>query len=254
MRLAGRVAIITGGGTGIGKGISRALAAEGARVAIAQRQLSTAEEACRELQAAGLEGMPVCADIRDRVQVQEMVARTVERWGAVDVLVNNAAVTGARAVTPFLDCPDELLDEIVDVNLKGAFICSQEVARRMVGRGGAIINISSVGAFAAQEGAVAYCASKAGLVGLTKAMALDLAPHAIRVNCVAPGDILTEASRNVQGEMTQQGVSGKYFREIPLGRRGTPEEIGKTVLFLASDDSSYITGETIIVDGGFLNY
>jgi 3-oxoacyl-[acyl-carrier protein] reductase len=254
MRLAGKVAIVTGGGTGIGAGISRVLAAAGARVAIGQRRVEIAESLCAELQASGFEALPFQVDIRSRAQVKEMISRTIDQWGGVDVLVNNAAITGPGALVPIFDYTDDQLDEIFDVNLKGAFVCCQEVARTMVGRGGSIINISSVGAFAAQEGAAAYCATKAALIGLTRALALDLAPHKIRVNCVAPGDILTDRSANVRTDAQQLGVSGKYFRAIPMGRPGTPEEIGKPVLFLASDDASYLTGETIIVDGGFLIY
>ncbi|MDQ3667932.1 MAG: SDR family oxidoreductase [Acidobacteriota bacterium] len=254
MKLKDKVAIVTGGGTGIGKGISRSLAEAGARVVIAQTRGEKAEETARELQAEGHEILPLSVDIRLRPRVQELMSRTIDRWGQIDILVNNAAVTGARAAAPFLDLTDEFLDETVDVNLKGTFICSQEAARRMLGRGGAIINISSVGAFAAQEGATAYCATKAGLVGLTKAMALELAPHGIRVNCVAPGDIQTEANENIIDDIKKRGIKGRYFRPIPLGRRGRPADIGPTIVFLASDDSAYIVGETIVVDGGFLTY
>jgi 3-oxoacyl-[acyl-carrier protein] reductase len=124
----------------------------------------------------------------------------------------------------------------------------------MVKDGGSIINISSVGAFASQEGASVYCATKAGIVALTQAMALELAVHRIRVNCIAPGLIRTESNENVHDEMRDRGISGKYLREIPLNRPGTPKEIGATVVFLATEDAGYITGETIVVDGGLLIY
>lgn len=255
MKLAGKVAVVTGGGTGIGKGISRSLAKEGAKVVIAQRRLEKAVEVVRELQSEGAEAMALSLDISQRPQVHDMVARTLQLWGGIDVLVNNAAITGTHAISPFLDCSDAMLDQIVDVNLKGTFICSREVARQMVKRGsGAIIHVSSVAAFAAQEGAAAYCATKAALVGLTRAMALELAPYGIRVNCIAPGDIVTEVNENVLEELRQRGISGHYFRRIPLGRRGEPREVGPAVVFLASDDSSYITGATLVIDGGFLIY
>lgn len=254
MRLKGKVAIVTGGGTGIGKGISRSLAEAGARVVIAQPTLEKAEKASDELRAEGHEILPISVDIRSREKVQEMVAKTIERWGQIDILVNNAAATGARFSSPFLDLSDEILDDIININLKGTFIVSQEVARKMVGRGGSIIHISSVGAYAAQEGATIYCATKSALLGLTKTMALELAPHNIRVNAIAPGDIHTETSENVVSEKKEQGFTGNYFRRIPLNRRGDPAEIGPTAVFLACEDSSYITGETIIVDGGFLIY
>ena len=254
MKLKGKTAIVTGGGTGIGKGISRSLAEAGARVVIAQPTIEKAEKAAAELQVEGLEILPARVDISSRRSVQDLISQTLEHWGQIDILVNSAALTGARAASPFLDFSDELLEKTLAVNLKGTFICSQEAARAMVGRGGSIIHISSVGAFAAQEGASVYCATKAALVGLTKAMALELAPHGIRVNCIAPGDIQTETSENVRDEVKERGISGNYFRRVPLGRRGKPAEIGPTAVFLASEDASYITGETIIVDGGFLIY
>jgi NAD(P)-dependent dehydrogenase (short-subunit alcohol dehydrogenase family) len=254
MRLQDKVAIVTGGGTGIGFGISRSLAEAGARVVIAQPTIDKADAAANTLRGEGLEAFPLTVDIRSREQVREMISRTVEHWGRIDILVNNAAVTGSKAAALFLDVDDELLERTIDVNLKGTFIISQEVARTMVGSGGAIIHVSSVGAFAAQEGASAYCATKAALTGLTKAMALELAPHGIRVNCIAPGDIRTDTSDDVADEIKERGISGGYVRKIPLNRRGAPTEIGPTAVFLASDDSSYITGETIVVDGGFLIY
>jgi 3-oxoacyl-[acyl-carrier protein] reductase len=249
-KLSGKVAIVTGGGTGIGKGICRLLAEAGAKVVIAQPQSEKAQA-----ESKGLAVTTLSVDISQRQQVQEMVAKTLERWERIDLLVNNASITGLPAISPFLECSDQLLNQIVDVNLKGTFICSQEVARQMVkSRGGVIINISSVAAFAAQEGAAAYCATKAAIVGLTKAMALELAPYNIRVNCIAPGDIATEANQELLEELKRRGISGHYFRKIPLGRRGEPREIGQAVVFLASEDASYITGATLIIDGGFLIY
>jgi 3-oxoacyl-[acyl-carrier protein] reductase len=254
MRLKNKVAIVTGGGTGIGLGISRSLAAEGAAVVIAQSTLEKAEKAAAELRREGYDILPVAVDISRRELVQKMIADTMEKFGVIDIVVNNAALTGPRVSDHFLDVSDELLVRTIDVNLKGTFIVSQEAARKMVGRGGSIIHISSVGAYAAQEGASVYCATKSALVGLTKTMALELAQHNIRVNAIAPGDIRTETSENVTAEKKESGFSGNYVRRIPLNRRGDPTEIGPTAVFLASDDSSYITGETIIVDGGFLIY
>ena len=254
MRLKGKVAIVTGGGTGIGKGISHALAEAGATVAIVQSTLEKAAQAAEELTAEGHQVLPFCADISSRQMVQNLVAEVLEKFGRIDILVNNAALTGANAAAPFLDLSDELLERTIDVNLKGTFIVSQEAARKMTENGGSIIHISSVGAYAAQEGASIYCATKSALFGLTKTMALELAPYNIRVNAIAPGDIQTETSENVAEEVKELGISGKYTRRIPLSRRGKPFEVGPTAVFLASDDSSYITGETIIIDGGFLLY
>lgn len=254
MKLKEKTAIVTGGGTGIGKGISRSLAAEGANVVIVQSTLEKAENAAGELAAEGYDILPIRADISLRDDVRNVMNRTLERFGKVDILVNNAALTGSKVSAPFLEMTDDLLERAIDVNLKGTFIVSQEAARHMTERGGSIIHISSVGAYAAQEGASIYCATKSALIGLTRTMALELAPYNIRVNAIAPGDIRTETSENIVSEKMESGFSGKYFRKVPLNRRGEPTEIGPTAVFLASDDSSYITGETIIVDGGFLIY
>jgi NAD(P)-dependent dehydrogenase (short-subunit alcohol dehydrogenase family) len=254
MKLEGKVAIVTGGGTGIGRGISQSLAEAGAKIVIAQRNRRRAAEALVQLRENGAEVEFMELDIRRREQVRQVITQTRAQFGRLDILVNNAGLTGSQVIAPFLDCSDELLNEVADVNLKGTFICSQEAARQMVEHGGSIINISSVGAFAAQEGASIYCATKAAIVGLTRAAALDLAPVGIRVNCVAPGLIETETNTEVHDEMRNRGITGRYFRPIPLNRVGTPHEIGSVVVFLASEDSSYISGETIVVDGGFLIY
>ena len=180
---------------------------------------------------------------------------TVTRFGRIDILVNNAAITGLPAMQRFLDCSDKDWDLILNVNLKGAFICSQEAARYMVvQRRGVILNISSVGAFAAQHMASAYCASKAGIEGLTKSMALELASYGIRVIGIAPGDVVVEKNQGIREEFQQMGVDPAYVRKTPLGRRGLPSEIGKAAVFLASDDASFVHGSTLIVDGGFLIY
>ena len=255
MRLKDKIVIVTGGGSGIGKGIAGRFSVEGAKVVIAQRNQEKAEEVAGGLRSRGAEVVAISVDISNRTLVRELVRKTIEQFHRIDVLVNNAGITGLPATSPFLDCSDEHLNTIIDVNLKGTIICSQEVAKEMVkSGGGAIIHISSVAAYAAQEGATVYCATKAGLEGLTKSMALELSSHNIRVNCIAPGDIRIETNEVISDEMKAAGVSGKYFREIPLGRRGTPEEIASAAVFLASDESSYIQGATLLVDGGFLIY
>ena len=254
MKLSGKVAIVTGGGTGIGRGISRSLVEAGAKVVIGQRHQEAADKIAQELSSEGAEVLSQTVDIQYRSQVQALVQTTMERWGKIDILVNNASLTGPAVIAPFLDCKDELLNQVVDINLKGTFICAQEAARHMTKHGGSIINISSVGAFAAQEGASVYCATKAGVVALTQAMALELAAYHIRVNCIAPGLIQTETNENVHDEMRERGITGRYLRNTPLDRRGTPKEIGSAVVFLASEDAGFITGETIVIDGGLLIY
>jgi len=256
MKLKDKVAIVTGGATGIGKGIARCFVQEGAAVVLAQPSIDQGQETAQELAATG--GGPVRAascDVSSREQVKRLVEETIQWFGRIDVLVNNAAVTGMPAMTKFFECSEEDWDRILDVNLKGVFLCSQETARHMaIRRTGVILNISSVGAFAAQQMAFAYCASKAGLEGLTKSMALELASYGIRVNAIAPGDVAVEKNQEIRSELQRAGVDPTYLRKTPLGRRGRPEEIGKAAVFLASDDATFVDGATLIVDGGFLTY
>ena len=258
-RLQDKVIIITGGGTGIGWGITRSCAREGASVVIAQRRadIDIAEDRAAQLQMAGHRALGVGCDITRREQVKAMIATTVAEFGRLDVMINNAALTGQSAdVRPFLEETDEHWRRLIDVNLNGAFICTQEAAFQMIkqGDGGSIVTISSVAQFAAQESATPYGAAKAGLDGLTKGAAIELAPHGIRVNMVAPGDIYTESSADILDQVTGAGGSGNFFRFTPLGRRGEVGEIGDVVAFLASDEASFVTGATWLVDGGFLSY
>jgi NAD(P)-dependent dehydrogenase (short-subunit alcohol dehydrogenase family) len=176
-----------------------------------------------------------------------MVDSCHRRWGRIDILINNAAITGPPALASFLDSDDGHLDAVIDLNLKGAFRCSREAARHMVhGEGGVIVNIASVGAHAAQSNAAAYVAAKAGLVGLTRALAFDLAPRGVRVVCVSPGDIALQPGPAPPGD--------EWARVTPLMRRGTPRDVADAVAFLCSEQASFITGSELIVDGGWLTY
>lgn len=248
MSLDRQVAMITGGGSGIGLGIARVLAERGAKIALLQDRPFTAEA------LAGWEPLTIHVDIADHDAVKNAVTKTESHFGRIDIVVNSAGITGMPASAPFLTSSPEHLSRIVDVNLKGTYFVSQHAARSMVRlkRRGAIIHIASVGAFAAQEHASAYCATKAALVSLAQTMALELAPHGIRVNAVAPGDILTPASANIVADLQHAGASGRYARVTPAARRGVPEDIGRAVAFLASPDAEFITGATLVVDGGFL--
>jgi NAD(P)-dependent dehydrogenase (short-subunit alcohol dehydrogenase family) len=196
----------------------------------------------------------VGADLATAEGCRHAVAETIETCGQIDILVNNAAVTGRPALAPFIDSSDEHLDFVIDLNLKGVFRCSREAARFMcqVGRG-VIVNIASVAAFAAQPHAAAYVASKAGVVGLTRALAFELAPRGVRVAAVAPGDIdVGPRAWTVRGD--PDADEGWWTRTIPIGRRGAPADIAGAVSFLCSEDASYLTGQTITVDGGLLTY
>jgi len=254
MSLSGKVAIVTGGGTGIGFGIAQVLAGKGAKLAIAQRRLELAQAAAGRLEKT--ESLALRVDIGNRDSIKEMVEATVARFGRIDILVNNASITGMPAIGSVLECPPGKVDEIVDVNFKGTFYCSQFAVKQMVnqGQGGNIVHITSVGAYAAQEFASLYCATKAAQVSLAQAMALELAPYKIRVNCVAPGDIYTEASATITEDKSRTGASGRYTRVTPLGHRGSAQDIGHAVAYLVSDEAAFVTGTTLLVDGGFLTY
>jgi NAD(P)-dependent dehydrogenase (short-subunit alcohol dehydrogenase family) len=263
--LAGRVVLVTGGGTGIGAAITAQLADAGAAVVLGQSTQAKAEAAVAELTTSSRTISGVGADLSSAHACSEIVATVLERHGRIDILVNNAGITGAPATGPFLEFSDEHLDAVIDVNLKAAFRCARNAARDMATRGtGVIVNISSVAAYAAQLDASAYVASKAGMVGLTRAMAFELAPLGIRAVCVAPGDIVVDGSAAVHPGVSASGpASGsasavqpnrRWLRDTPLGRRGTPDDVASVVTFLCSDGASFITGETILVDGGWLAY
>lgn len=256
-RLKGRIVVVTGGGTGIGLGIARCCLEAGAAVMIAQRRIEIAEREAARLRDRGFAVQAHRCDVRRRTDVVALLDRAESLLGPVDVMINNAALTGkSLELRPFMEETDDHWRNVVDINLTGTFIGTQEAARRMISReaGGSIINVSSVAQFAAQEGASAYCASKAGLDGLTKSAAIELAAHGIRVNSIAPGDVHTEQSDQPREDAIGRGATGKFFRDTPLNRRGTPEEIGRVAVFLASDEASFVTGATWLVDGGFLSY
>jgi NAD(P)-dependent dehydrogenase (short-subunit alcohol dehydrogenase family) len=252
--LNSKVVIVTGGATGIGLATANVLANLGARVVIAQKDAALGQDAAERLKLAHVKLVEL--DIRDHIAVQRFVDSIIQELGTIDVLVNNASVTGRPALAPFVDSKSDFIDRIVDTNLKGTVYCSQAVARAMINgkNGGVIIHVSSVGAYSAQENASIYCATKAAQVMLTKAMAIELAPSGIRVNCVAPGDILTERSANAVDDVRNSGATGRFLRHTPSGRRGSPEDVGHAIAFLVSKEADFITGATLLVDGGFLAY
>ncbi len=241
MKLTDKVAIVTGGGRGIGLAISRQLADEGARVVIVQRD---AKSGCRAADEIG--GAFIHADVSRREEVEQMVADVLERFGRIDILVNNAAVHAAAA---FAEETPELWQRMFNVNVMGTVYPSQAVSRVMIRQGsGRIVHISSKAGVVGEPGHAAYSASKGAVISLTRAMAIELAPHNITVNSVAPGPVLTDMLREVIPNEADRDRLGK---EAPLGRLGTPEDIAGVTALLCSDESGWITGQTISVDGGF---
>lgn len=240
--LQGIVAIVTGGGRGIGRAIARRFAAEGARVVIAQRDASSGEATRAEIAAAGGTALFVRADVARRADVEAMMDETVRAYGTVDVLVNNAARTGENG--PFLEVSPEVWEEVLAVNLTGVFLCAQAAGRVMArAGGGSIINISSTNGLVPQPRCCAYGAAKGGVETLTRSMAVDLARYHIRVNAIAPGPIES---------LVPDGQAPRASEATLLGRNGLPDEVAAVAAFLASEESSFITGERIGVDGGIL--
>lgn len=263
-----RVALVTGGGTGIGAAISTWLARHETAVVIVQPTEAQATAAAQQLTTelgSAITITGVGADLATAAGCRIAVEYTMDLHGRIDVLVNNAAITGEPALGPFLDFDDDQLDRIVDVNLKAAFRCSRLAAREMATRGqGVIVNIASVGAYVAQQHASAYVATKAAIVGLTKGLAFELAPLGIRVVAVAPGDIDTRGggpsesvnagSVNAGSVNAESRPATSWQRSTPLGRRGRPADVSAVVGFLCSPEAAFITGETVVVDGGWLTY
>jgi meso-butanediol dehydrogenase/(S,S)-butanediol dehydrogenase/diacetyl reductase len=252
-RLAGKVALITGGGTGIGRAIALAFAREGASVAVAGRRLEKLREVTREVEKGGGKGLAMECDVTQTKEVERAVRGTTERFGRLNILVNNA---GALSATTVEGISEEEWDRLMTVNMKGPFLMSRAVLPefRKAG-GGTIVNIGSVLGLVAVKDRAAYCASKGGVTMLTKAMALDHAHENIRVNCICPSIVETELVKGVFNE-TEQGQALRKARiaTIPLGRIGRPEDVAELAVFLASEESSWLTGAAIPLDGGLTAY
>ena len=248
MRLKDKVAVVTGGAKGIGLACARCLTEEGAKVVVADIDAATGEAAVEALQAEGADALFVECDVGDKAQVDALIERAVAGFGRLDCAVANAGIVHA---CDFLDFPEEDFDRVIRVNLKGVFLTGQAAARQMVaqGEGGTIINMSSVQAVMAIPAITPYVVSKGGINQLTKVMALSLADKGIRVNAIGPGSIRTDVLASV---VSDPAAMAKVMSRTPLGRVGEPEEIGRIAAFLASNDSSYITGQTIYADGGRL--
>lgn len=249
-RLAGKIALITGGGSGIGRGTAQRFVEEGAaHIFVVDRREDSANTVADELRALGAKATPVICDVSNTDDCQAAIDRAVSEAGRLDILVSNAA---AWTDEPFLEMKEESWDRVIGVNLKGSFIMGQRAGRAMAENGGgAILYTASISSLGGCRNFSHYNASKAGIASLVQTMCIELAPHGIRVNCVSPGPCDTPQSVDVAGEEMMNSFR-KEFKWAPLGRLGTPADMAAAFAFLASDDASYITGHNLVVDGGLL--
>lgn len=252
-RLSGKVAFITGGGTGIGRACALAFAREGAKVAVTGRRPNPLASVAREIEAAGAEALALECDVTGAATVRTAVEQAEKHFGHLNIVVNNA---GTAIVATAENTSDEAWDRIIATNLTGTFLVSRAAlpALRRAG-GGIIVNIGSILGIVARQDRAAYCASKAGVSGLTRAMALDHAHDKIRVNCICPSLIETDLGAQVMAQNPNaQAERAKRIAEIPIGRIGTPEDVAMMAVYLASDESSWITGASFPLDGGLTAY
>jgi len=250
MDLKGKVAIITGARRGMGKSHAKTFAKSGAKVVVADISLEECQQVADEIKKEGGEAIAVKCDVTKKEDIDNMVKAAVGKWGKVDILVNNAGICQFK---PFLELTEEEWDRTININLRGYFLCAQACAKEMAKKkSGVIVNIASVAMGQVGVGMPAlahYCASKGGIVAMTEALALELASFNIRVNAISPGAIDTPMTEALKADPKMMEA---ILARIPLRRMGKPEEVSNLVLFLASDESSYVTGSTVVIDGGWL--
>jgi 3-oxoacyl-[acyl-carrier protein] reductase len=249
MKLRDKIAIVTGARRGIGRAIAVALAREGANITVSDISQEDCRDVVNEIERLGRKGLALKCDVSSSHDVDDMVGKTMAEFGRVDILVNNAGIISYK---PFLELSDEDWDKTLNVNLKGQFLCARAAAREMVkNKWGRIINIASIssgGCGIAYPLIAHYTASKGGIIALTEALAVELTPKGINVNAICPGAIDTDMAKGVK----ESGQLAQLLTRIPKGRLGQPEEIGSLAVFLASEESDYVSGAAIVIDGGWL--
>ena len=255
MTLTGKIALVTGAGKGIGRAISQALAKEGATVIVSDIDKEIAEETSESIEKKGKSSLPLWMDVTSSNSIEKAIHEIIKRYGKIDILVNNA---GVSTMTKVVDMTEEEWDFNMDVNAKGVFLCSKAVAKEMIKKDvkGKIVNISSIAGKKGAKYLAHYCASKHAVIGFIKSLALELAPYNINVNAVCPGYVNTSMQhRELVWEAELEGttpekIMANYIASTPLGRLELPEDVAKVVVFLCSDESNFMTGQSIIVSGG----
>lgn len=248
MRLKDKVAIVTGGGTSIGRAIALMFAREGASVVVNGRRPGPIESTAKEIQALGGRALAVSADVTKVAEVQRLIRSTVDTFGRLEVLVNNAGVLTSR--TSATECRDEDWQKMLEGNLTSVFLCSKYALPELIRSKGNIVNIASIVGVMGMTNRAAYSAAKGGVVILTKEMALDYAPHGVRVNAICPAFVETDINREYLAQLKRTGKFEEVVKRHPLGRLGRPDDVASAALYLASDEASWVTGVALLVDGG----
>lgn len=248
--LEGKVALVTGGGSGIGRASGLAFAREGAKVVVADVKVKGGEETVKMIKDAGREAIFVKANVSNAFDIENLINTAISKYNRLDFAHNNAGIEGASAST--MDCTEENWDRVIDINLKGVWLCMKyEIPVMLRQGGGAIVNTSSVAGLVGFRNMPAYCASKGGIIALTRVAALEYAASGIRINAVCPGVIRTPMVERVTGGKPE--AEAPFIGLEPVGRMGTPEEVAETVVWLCSDKASFVTGHPMVVDGGLVS-